>query len=98
MPLLRAKPDDLKKATLLYYEIKDEALDASVKHVLNSIPDEYEDEFPSSSIREGSVEVACVTEDYIMLDRDKLAQFGNQEATIGTTPHELAHAFLRYDE
>jgi hypothetical protein len=36
------------------YEIKDKTLDALVKHIFKSIPDEYEAEFPSFSIYEGS--------------------------------------------
>jgi len=88
-----------KVATLLNYEIKDLNFKRLVDHVLQRIPDRYEEGFLSFSIYQRySKWGAHVYDNNVYFDVKKLEEKsgGDEDVKIGFIAHELAHVFLNH--
>lgn len=86
--------DELEPLTVYHYDVSP-LLDVLVRHVLETIPDSYADEFPSFSVFEAhSAWGAHVEEGKIFCDSSLLDM--PRAIAIGTLAHEFAHLFLRH--
>ncbi len=84
---------------LLDYEINNLSFKELIDHVLQRIPNKFEEEFLSFSIYEKPTEFgACVDEDKIFFDIGELEKKskGDDAVKIGVIAHELAHVFLKH--